>query len=314
MMPLEVVRKTVIAEQVHLFELARPDRQALPAFSAGSHITVLTPNGLTRRYSLCNAPDERQRYLIAVRREAQGLGGSISLIDGVAQGDVLPVSPPLNYFPLDPQAGSHLLIAGGIGITPMLSMVRELQARQATFKLIYVARSPRSAAFLDVLARPDLAERVLIHHNHGERAHSLELAPLLSERPEGAHVYCCGPHRLMQAVREHTRHWPSGSVHFEDFGTRQEAAQQTDRPFAVRLKQTGVTVEVPCGSSILDALRRHGLSVPSSCESGTCGACRTSLISGVAEHRDYVLDEDQHDREIMICVSRAQSPVLELDL
>lgn len=314
MMSLEVVRKAAIADDVHLFELALAGRQPLPAFSAGSHVTVLTPNGMTRRYSLCNGPGDRDRYVIAVKREAQGRGGSVSLIDHVAVGDVLMVSAPLNYFPLDAKAGSHLLIAGGIGITPILSMVRELQARQAEFRVIYATRSPQATAFLELLCGPDFGGRVRFHHDHGDRTRSLELAPVLSHQPAGAHLYCCGPRPLMQAVRDCTRHWPAASMHFEDFGTSEQPEQPVDRPFAVRLVRTGVTVEVPAGVSILEALRRRGIAAPSSCESGTCGSCRTGLVAGIAQHRDYVLDEDQHDKEIMICVSRAESPVLDLDL
>ena len=314
MTPLEVVRKAAIARDVYLYELARADHAPLPAFDAGAHVTVLTPNGLTRRYSLCNAPRERGRYLIAVKRDAQGQGGSASLVDGVQQGDMLPVSAPRNYFALDPQARSHLLVAGGIGITPILAMFHELRARQSEFRLVYLARTPESAAFLDVLASPELAARVQVHHSHGDPARAFDLSRLLAERAQGAHVYCCGPRRLMQAVREGTRHWPPASVHFEDFGSSEQAALAADRAFVVKLRSTGAAVEVPCGVSILEALRRHGLSLPSSCESGTCGSCRTPLLSGVAQHRDYVLDDDQQDKEIMICVSRAESSVLELGI
>lgn len=314
MLPLRVARKTRIATDIFLFELLRTDGQVLPPFSAGAHITVLTPNGLTRRYSLCNGPGETNFYRIAIKRDIHGMGGSINLTDHVQEGDVLPASVPLNYFALDHQARTHLLIAGGIGITPIMSMVRELQARHMDFRVIYVTRTPESAAFREELNTPELGGRVLIHHNHGNPSHSLDLVPLLANHPEGGHVYCCGPRRLMQAVREYTHHWPSGSVHFEDFGTSVQPQTPEDRPFAVKLLRSGVTIEVPCGVSILEALRRENISVPSSCESGTCGACRTPLISGVAQHRDYVLDEDQHDKEIMICVSRAVSPLLEIEL
>lgn len=249
MMSLEVVRKAAIADDVHLFELALAGRQPLPAFSAGSHVTVLTPNGMTRRYSLCNEPGDRDRYVIAVKRDAQGRGGSVSLIDHVAVGDVLMVSAPLNYFPLDAKADSHLLIAGGIGITPILSMVRELQARQAEFRVIYATRSPQATAFLELLCGPDFGGRVRFHHDHGDRTRSLDLAPVLSHQPAGAHLYCCGPRPLMQAVRDCTRHWPAASMHFEDFGTSEQPEQPVDRPFAVRLVRTGVTVEVPGGSA-----------------------------------------------------------------
>lgn len=314
MTPFEVKRKVAIADDVHLFELVPVDSAPLPAFEAGAHITLLTPNGMTRRYTLCNAPAERDRYLIAVKRDAQGLGGSTSLVDDVAVGDRLQVSAPRNDFALDAQAGSHLLIAGGIGVTPILAMARALQARGAEFRVVYITRSASASAFLDQFKAPDFAARVFIHHDHGDRARAYDLAPLLAEWPPGAHLYCCGPRPLMRAVREHARHWPPGSVHFEDFGSVEDAGASIARGFAVRLLRSGVTLDVPHDQSILQAVRGHGIAVPSSCESGTCGSCRTGLVSGRAQHRDFVLDEDEHDQAIMICVSRAESPLIELDL
>lgn len=314
MMPLRVLRKAGIASDVFLFELVHRDGMPLPAFAAGAHITVLTPNGLTRRYSLCNGPTEKDHYRIAVKRDPLGLGGSVNLVDQVCEGDVLRASAPLNYFGLEPNATSYLLIAGGIGITPIFSMVRELQSRPAEFTLLYLARVPEAAAFRGALDAPDLAGRVRLHFDHGEPSNSFDLGPWLDGRREGTHLYCCGPRGLMQAVREQTRHWPAGTVHFEDFGTAEPEMTSEDRPFSVRLVRSGLTLRVPSGTSILEALRQKNFVVPSSCEAGTCGSCRTGLLSGVAEHRDYVLDEEQHQSEIMICVSRAVSPVLELNL
>jgi phthalate 4,5-dioxygenase reductase subunit len=314
MMSLEVLRKTEIARDIILFELARADGRELPPFTAGSHVAVLTPNGLMRRYSLCNAPSERRRYLIAVKRDAQGGGGSISMADDAAAGDRLRVSAPLNYFPLAADAGNYLLIAGGIGITPVLSMVHELRAKQARFRLVYCARSPETTAFLDELSAPELAPHVLIHHSYGDPQRSLAIGPMVAGRDEGTHLYCCGPRRLMQAVRELTAHWPSSTVHFEDFGTSVHPGAEGEKAFSVRLARSQVTIDVPPGVSILQALRGRGLPAPSSCESGTCGSCRTRLLAGVADHRDFVLDDDERESEIMICVSRAQSEQLMLDL
>jgi phthalate 4,5-dioxygenase reductase subunit len=314
MMSLKVLRKTGIAQDIFLFELVRPDHSALPPFSAGSHLLLLTPNGLSRRYSLCNAPSERERYVIAVKRDAAGGGGSVSMVDEIEAGDRLDVSPPMNYFPLATEATSHLLIAGGIGITPMLSMMHELSAKNADFQLVYCTRSPETTAFLDELSAPELARRVLVHHDHGDRERSLALGPIVATRAGATHLYCCGPRPLMQAVRDLTRHWPHEAVHFEDFGTSAHPEQNGEKMFSVRLARSGITVDVPASVSILAALRDRGISVPSSCESGTCGSCRTTLLSGVAEHRDFVLDDDEQDKEIMICVSRAQSAELVLDL
>jgi phthalate 4,5-dioxygenase reductase subunit len=299
---------------VFLFELTHRDGAPLPAFSGGAHVTVLTPNGLTRRYSLCNSPAQTDRYLLAVKREPQGQGGSASMIDEVRCGGELQLSEPRNDFSLDRQASSHLLIAGGIGITPILSMLHELQARGAEFQLIYLTRSAEFTAFREELQAPDLAGRVLLHHDHGDLARALDLSPWLAQPRDGMHLYCCGPRGLMQSVHEQTRGWPHGSVHFEDFGGSEPQQAAQDRPFSVKLAHSGRVVAVPAGISILEALRREHIPVPSSCESGTCGTCRTGLVAGIAEHRDYVLGEDEQATEIMICVSRAVSPQLELDL
>ena len=314
LLSLSVTHKADIATGVTLFELRDPAARELPAFTAGAHIAVTTPNGLVRRYSLCNAPSERQRYQIAVQRDANGTGGSVSFVDNVQVGDHVSVGTPENYFPLVPDAQRYLLIAGGIGITPMLAMLHELQARQADFELVYVARFPESSAFLEELAAPALAGRVRIHHSHGDPARALALAPILAARKEGTHLYCCGPRRLMQAVRDLSSDWPAGTVHFEDFGTSAQPQAGGEQAFSVRLARSNARVAVPAGMSILTALRDSGMDVPSSCESGTCGACRTKLISGVAEHRDYVLDEEEFETDIMICVSRAQCAELVLDL
>lgn len=310
---LYVARRREVARDIVAFELRAPDGGALPRFEAGAHLLVRTPSGVQRRYSLCNAPSERDRYVIAVKREAAGGGGSASMVDGLAEGDVLEVSPPENYFPLPARAASHLLVAGGIGITPVLAMAQHLKEAGAPFRLIYLTRDRESAAFLDML-EAELATHVTVHHDGGDPGRPFDLAALLSAVPEGGHLSCCGPRGLMAAVREASRHWPAGSVHFEDFGSAPAlAAAGGERAFRVRLAHSGEVVEVPPGLSILEALRQQGRDLPCSCEVGTCGSCRTGLLSGVADHRDFVLDEDEAETAIMICVSRALSEELTLD-
>jgi phthalate 4,5-dioxygenase reductase subunit len=317
MMPLRVASRRPLAHDIVLFHLV-PEAGAdlLPAFDAGAHVVVMTPAGLTRRYSLCNTPGERHRYEIAVKREAQGLGGSRSLVDQVQVGDRLPVGRPENFFPLDAHAQRFLFVAGGIGITPIVAMLRALQGGPRPFELVYCARSPEATAFADELRAPALAPHCRLHHDLGDPARAFDFAPLLAEPAPGTHLYCCGPVPLMQSVRALSRHWPAGTVHFEDFGARPTAAPtppSKEQAFTVRLARSGLEVPVAAGTSILQALRDRGLPAPSSCESGTCGACRTPVVEGLPEHRDYVLDEDAAD-EIMICVSRARSPLLVLDL
>jgi phthalate 4,5-dioxygenase reductase component len=318
---LDVTARTEIAEDIVLFELQAPDRAALPVFSPGAHVLVRTPAGSERRYSLCNAPAERERYVIAVKLDTSGRGGSASMVRDVRIGTRLEVAPPENYFPLTDSASRYLLIAGGIGITPLRAMIAELDARHADYRLLYCTRTPESTAFLDELATPERAARVTVHHDYGERERSVALAPFLAAREGNTHLYCCGPRPLMQAVREAASHWPSSAVHFEDFGTSEFAGANGadgetsgEKPFTVRLARSGGCVNVQPGQTILDALRAHGIDTPSSCEAGTCGSCHTRLIAGEVEHRDFVLDEDEYDSAIMICVSRARSGEIVLDL
>ena len=315
-MHLLVVRSEPAALSVQRFELRHPAGDELPPFTAGAHIQVRTPSGALRQYSLVNDPAERDRYVIAVKREGRGRGGSLSLVDGVRAGQTIEVGEPRNLFELDARAHSFLLIAGGIGITPLMSMVRHLLAQgDRAFKLYYLSRDAQSSAFLQELAAPELAPYVVVHHDGGDPARGLDLWPLL-EKPgsaAGRHVYCCGPVSLMDAVRDMTGHWPASSVHFESFSadTRQH---DDDQAFEVRLERSGRTVQVPAGQTLLQALRAEGFDLASSCESGTCGTCKTRLLEGEADHRDWVLLEEEKADHLMVCVSRAKSPCLVLDL
>lgn len=310
---LRVERKAVIAQDIHWFELRHSQGDALPPFSAGSHITVVVPGGVRRNYSLCGDPADTGCYQIAVKRDARGRGGSVAMADRVDAGNQLSVSAPRNNFGLHPRADEFLFIAGGIGITPIMSMLRHLVAQaNGRFRLIYCSRDAASTAFLAELSRPEFAGRVQLHHDHGDIHHGFDFWPLL-ETPGRAQVYCCGPRGLMDAVADMSGHWPSGAVHFESFGV-DASAYAANTAFTVRLHRSGVSLPVAADQSILEALRAHGHPVSSSCESGTCGSCRTGLLGGEAEHRDMVLAEEERATRIMVCVSRAKSGELVLDL
>ena len=313
MSDLEVTAAEVVAEGIKRFELRHPDRVPLPAFTAGAHVPIVTPGGALRRYSLCNDPHEVDRYEIAVKRDAAGRGGSISMVDGLRPGDHLRVAEPRSEFGLAPRAKHFLFIAGGIGITPILSMVRYLVASGAgTFRLVYLTRNAAATAFADVLADPSYAKHTTIHHDEGDPANALDLWPLL-EKPTPAHVYCCGPRALMDAVRDMSGHWPFGAVHFESFGV-DAATRSHDTAFDVHLARSGRVVHVPANESILESLRRENVHVRSSCEAGSCGSCRTGLVEGDVDHRDFVLSGDERASAIMVCCSRARSGTLTLDL
>lgn len=310
-MPLCVARKAALTPDIFLFELRSPDGADLPKFTPGSHLTVQVPAGMRRNYSISSGPARRDAYEIAVKRDACGRGGSISMADDVHEGDLLQVSVPRNNFELTDRANAYLFVAGGIGITPILSMMRHLQANgREKFNLWYCTRDEQGTAFLDTL-REEFGSKVHFHHDRGDMANAFDFWDIF-EKPSKAHVYCCGPKGLMDSVRDTSGHWPSGAIHFESFGVEQ--AHRKNMPFSVRLRKSGDVVPVGKDQSILDALRKHGLRVPSSCESGTCGSCRTHLIVGDVDHRDMVLGDAEKDSQIMVCVSRAAAEGGELVL
>lgn len=312
--PLRVVRAERVAQDVQLFELAHPAGGELPEFTPGAHILVRTPSELIRRYSLTNAPQERDRYVIAVKRETNGRGGSVSLVDQTKPGDMLEASVPRNDFALGGNPASYMFIAGGIGITPIRSMIHHLRNTGGKpYKLYYLSRTPEMTAFGAEFTAQAYRGKAVVHYDLGDAEQSLDLWPLL-EKPKGAHLYCCGPRGLMEAVRDMTGHWSSAAVHFEDFGAGQATRTVDDKAFAVRLVRRGDVIEIPADKSMLETLRAHGCEIRSSCESGTCGSCRVGLIQGEPDHRDLVLSDDQRRREVIVCVSRAHSPELTLDL
>jgi len=310
---LRITRKTELATGIVGFVLEDPSGKELPAFTPGAHIAVATPSGHRRKYSLCNAPSDRSRYEIALKRESRRQSSTRSLIEGTRPGDTVQVSLPENNFELKPSQAGYVLIAGGIGITPLLSMLRHLEeSGEKRVKLYYCTRSPAQTAFLEELSGDELAGRVVIHHDGGLPERRLDFWPVL-ESPEGRQVYCCGPQSLMREVQDMTGHWPATAVHFESF-TDFAAGRPDDRPFSVRLARSGEVIEVPVGVTILDALRARGHELRSSCESGTCGTCITRYLAGEPDHRDFVLHADGRATSVMICVSRALSDELVLDL
>jgi phthalate 4,5-dioxygenase reductase subunit len=310
-LPLRVSRVSAETPDIRLFELMAADGAELPEFSPGAHISVRAPNGMIRKYSLCNDPAERERYVIAVLREPGGRGGSLSMVDEVKEGDEILVTPPRNDFPLVSSPAGYTFIAGGIGITPILSMMRHLKSSAGPkFKLYYCTRSKEKTAFYQQLSAPEFRGQVVMHHDGGDIDKALDLWPVL-ENPRG-HVYCCGPRGLMDSVRDMTGHWNASQIHFEAFSDA-EAHKPNDRPFRVKLARSGAVFEVPAEKTILETIRAAGQEAPSSCESGTCGTCKTTLLAGEADHRDLVLTNGERNNHIMICVSRAKSDELTID-
>jgi phthalate 4,5-dioxygenase reductase component len=317
-MRLTLLARREVARHIVEFTFAKPDGADLPAFTPGAHVTVLTPAGSRRKYSLVNPPGERGRYVIAVRRDGNGRGGSVSMVDGLAVGAAVPVEPPLNAFGLDATARGYLFIAGGIGITPILGMIRSLVAQGGAdappFRLIYLTRSAADTAYPDEVTGDAMAAHCTLHHDHGDPAQSFDLWPVLERPVAGTHIYCCGPAGLMDAVRDMSGHWPASAVHFESFAAADTAKFEPDQHFTIVLARSGRHIEVDAGQSALEALHAHGCHIMSSCEAGSCGTCRTTYLSGDVEHRDIVLGDDEKADQIMVCVSRARGGVLELDL
>ncbi len=311
--PVQITRAEKIAEGIHLFEMRRKDGSDLPAFTAGSHINLRVPNGLVRKYSLCSDPADRSHYRVAIKREDNGRGGSVYLIDNTKVGDEWMISAPDNAFALPQRGDNFIFIAGGIGITPFIAMIHALKDDPAKkFKLYYCSRTPEMTAFREELSAPEFKGKVVIHYDNGDPSKGLDLWPIVEERKNREHVYCCGPRGLMEAVRDATGHWTPTSIHFEAF-SEADARRADDQPFKVKLNSTGEVIDVPAGTTILEAMRANGKDVPSSCESGTCGTCRTKLLEGEADHRDLVLTEKERDSQIMICVSRAKTPDITID-
>lgn len=320
---MRVARVTREAEDINAYELVPADGGELPAWEPGSHLDVALPGGMVRPYSLCNAPSERHRYVIAVQREANGRGGSRAMHEQVREGTVLAVSLPRNAFRLQPRDATgpdfSVLVAGGIGITPLLAMARALRAQGRPFVLHYCTRGPERTAFRELLTSPEWAPDVKVHHDGGDPSRGLDVKALLAARPEGAHLYCCGPGGLMKAVRAAALAggWPEGAIHFESFTAEPLVAPvDGDSAFEVVIRSTGQVLAVPPGKSVLNVLTQAGLIVPSSCESGTCGTCQTHLLEGEPDHRDtYLTDEEkQAGKCMLVCVSRARSKRLTLDL
>lgn len=282
----------------------------LPPFTPGAHVTVKTPSGAMRRYSLMGDGESPETYRIAVKREPDSRGGSASMHDQATEGATLLGEAPENDFELV-DAPEYLLIAGGIGITPIYAMAEALDRRGKPFRLIYLTRSAGETAYADEL-RAAFGDRLTLHHDEGREENFYDFWDDF-ETPSRAHVYCCGPAPLMEEVEAVSGHWPEDAIHFEDFKPV-EVVRADDQPFEVELARSGRTITVPGDRSILEALRDAGIETVSSCESGTCGTCRTGLVEGDVDHRDMVLTEDERAQNIMICVSRAREGRLVLDL
>jgi vanillate O-demethylase ferredoxin subunit len=314
---VRVARKTVEALDICSFELVSTDGRPLPAFSAGSHVDVQVPGGITRQYSLCNDPAESHRYLIGVLKDPATRGGSRAMHERLNEGDTLTISAPKNHFALAHDARRHLLLAGGIGITPILCMTERLAVMGADFELHYCTRTKERTAFAQRIAASSFAARVAHHFDDGPASQKLDIAALLATPQPGTHVYVCGPKGFMDAVLGTARAagWPEPQLHYEFFGAAPTACA-SDGSFEVQLASSGRIVVVPRDRSVVQALAAAGVEVMTSCEQGVCGTCITRVLEGVPDHRDsyFTPDEQAANDQFTPCCSRAKSPRLVLDL
>jgi ferredoxin-NADP reductase len=309
-MKLKVAQARYTTPDVLRLTFVHPRKPELPAWTPGAHVDLRLPDGRSRQYSLCGDPADRSRYDIAIKREAAGRGASMWAHANLAVGAIAHVSAPRNNFPLAAGARRHVLVAGGIGITPFAAMVRQLAGERAEFALHLCAASAEAAPLLGEL-RAVCGERLRTWFSSEGRRFD---AAMIGAPADGAHLYVCGPPRLLEPVlaQASTAGWPAAHVHTEVFKPISDESFKAE-PFDAFIASTGAVLHVPADRSLLDVLRSHGLATASSCELGVCGSCVCGYRNGTVIHRDAVLPLASRQDRMMPCVSRAHVSVT-LDL
>lgn len=309
-MPVRVLETRDATADIRIFICEQLERDQHTVAAPGAHIDVHIDSEMTRQYSLLSS--DSGRYAFAVKKEVGGRGGSVRIFNEIRAGDVIYISGPRNHFKLE-SAGQHsVLIGGGIGITPIYSMFRQLSRTPgASWELHYAARTRADSLFLEEFGRHP---QFNLHLDLPSGAPSLDLPEVISRAPAGSHFYCCGPAPMMGAFKAATRSIAPEFVHVEHFGAVEGPV--TGAPFKIKLKKSGLVLDVPGDKSILEVLLEHGIEVQFSCREGTCGACEVDIVEGVPEHHDTVLSakEKQAGKSLMVCRSRCKSAMLVLDL
>jgi vanillate O-demethylase ferredoxin subunit len=301
---------TYEAKDVLLFEFRPLHGQKLQAFSAGSHIDIHLPNGLIRQYSLCNSPLENERYVVGVKKDPRSRGGSTFMHNQLKVGSELKISLPRNNFPLWHEAPHSVLIGGGIGITPLISMAHELQDKNSAWQLFGSFKTRSEVALVDQLD----PSKVHLHIDDESSVHFLDIASILANAPMESHFYCCGPEPMLNHFLELSQSIPPSRVHVEYF--KPVSTKLMGESFEVKLLQTQKSFSVGPDQTILQVLQKHGISAPGSCEQGICGTCETHVVDGIPDHRDSLLSAEERatNKVMMICCSRSLSPTITLDL
>ena len=311
---LRIVAIRYEAETIRSFELAAADGNLLPSFKPGAHIDLALPGDFSRSYSLTSDGDLPKSYVIAVNRDASSRGGSAYMCDTARVGEVITAQSPRNNFGLNEDADQTVFFAGGIGITPIMSMIRRMEKLSKNWKLIYAARSRASAAFVEELERFETTNPGHVSfHFDDEKSSVLPVADLVTASPADAHLYCCGPAAMISAFKGAAAVRRDDTVHVEHFSA---TVEQSSASFVVVLKRSGKEFLVPAGRTIMDVLQEAGIRVAYSCREGVCGTCETRVVEGIPDHKDNVLSarEQASNKLIMICCSGAKSDRLVLDL
>lgn len=303
-MKLVVDQRDRLAPDVAQFWFRHPSRPLLPPWTPGAHVDLRLPDGKIRQYSLTSDPADLSRYAITVKREDDGRGGSQWLHQNATTGHIAHVSAPRNNFPLSD--GRAVLIAGGIGVTPMHSMARQLAADGRLVEA-HICERARPSTF-ETKLRAICGDALQMHISSDGANSRLNVAQLVSRLPRDVHIYCCGPDRLISAVQEAAADWPEPQVHFERFGAVVDENFEPE-PFDITIASTGKTYRVPEDRSALEILREAGHVLPSSCELGVCGSCECAYVDGTVIHRDSVLSQTARESKMMLCVSRARVAV-----
>jgi len=309
-----VAKKTIEANNMVSLELVDPAGAELPAFSAGSHIDVTIPNGMVRQYSLYNSATERHRYLIGIWKDANSRGGSVAMHQDINVGDTLKVSEPRNRFAVPRDTARAVLLARGIGVTPILSIADHLKAKNIPFELHYLFAGGSPGSFQGTIEASAFAENTTFYLEGGQPP--FNPVTLLADRPEDTHLFICGVDWWMDPIAKtaQTKGFGVNRIHMERFGGK-APAPLLDKVFSVKVASTGKTYEIPGDKSVTGALEERGVRIPTSCEQGACGTCKVKVLEGEVDHRDKRLTAAQREEGWMLaCVSRGKGDLLVLDI
>lgn len=311
LLTVKVAKKTLVAKDIVTLELVDPSGNDLPTFTAGSHIDFHLPTtGNVRQYSLWNDPTETHRYCLGILRDPESRGGSLEIHDGVKEGSLIKISHPRNHFHLQEAPERFILLAGGIGVTPLLSMAQRLQTLGKDFEFHYCSRSEERAAFVSLIKNSAFSDKVRFHFDDAGAEQLLDIPGLVGKQPEGANLYVCGPQGFMDAVIDAASNWDPTAIHREYFTVNED--HENDSNFKVKINSTGQIIDIPEDSSITEVLEQHDINIPVSCEQGVCGTCMTTVIEGEIDHQDYFLTDPEKEAGdvILPCCSRAKGTLV----